>query len=987
MKLESGNNAPPDLVEIRSRLAASQGKQFWRSLEEVAQTPKFQEFLHREFPVDASIWEDGVSRRQFLHIMAASFALAGLSSCRQPEEEIVPYVRQPEGVTPGLPLFYATAMTLGGYALGLLVESHEGRPTKIEGNPRHPASLGATDLFAQASILSLYDPDRSQTVVNAGEISTWTQFFSALTAALAVQAGTHGAGLRILTETVSSPTLAAQLRAVLERFPQAQWHQFEPLSRDNAHDGARLAFGEDVETQYRFDQANVVLSLDADFLTSGPGWVRYAREFVDKRRVRAGQAAMNRLYAIESATTNTGAMADHCLAVAAGEVEDFARVAAQDLGVVTESGARLDPHYEKWIKAVVRDLQKNRGECIVMAGDAQPAVVHALVHAINAALGNAGRTVVYTEPVAAKPVNQHPSLRELVADMNAGKVEVLFILGGNPVYDAPADLRFAEAMNKVKQRFHLGDYADETARLCHWHVARTHYLESWSDARAFDGTVTIMQPLIAPMYSSKSVHEFVAAIMGRPDPTSHDLVREYWKAHGLDDNKDWQRALHDGVVAGTAFAPKTVTLRKFETLRTAGGEGSAALELSFRPDAKIWDGRFANNGWLQELPHPITRLTWDNVACIAPAAAERLGLANGDLVELRWRGRSVQAPVWIAPGQSPRTVSVTLGYGRAVAGRVGSGIGFNAYSLRTSDAPWFGPGLEIKKLGQSYPLASTQEQNSMEGRDLVRVGNLGEFQANPAFAKGEPPPPSLYPGFKYEGHKWGMTIDLTACIGCGACVVACQSENNIPVVGREQVATGRAMHWLRIDRYYRGPLDSPEIFFEPLPCMHCENAPCELVCPVGATVHTDEGLNAMVYNRCVGTRYCSNNCPYKVRRFNFFQYTDVKTPGLKLMRNPQVTVRNRGVMEKCTFCIQRIQNAKITADKENRPVRDGEIATACQAVCPTQAIMFGDINDSNSRVAKLKAQPTNYVLLAELNARPRTSYLARLRNPNPEMEG
>ena len=987
MKPESGTDAPLDLAEIRSRLAASRGKQFWRSLEDVVQTPRFQEFLHREFPVDASIWEDGVSRRQFLHIMAASFALAGLSGCRQPEEEIVPYVRQPEGVVPGMPLFYATAMTLGGYAMGLLVESHEGRPTKIEGNPQHPASLGSTDVFAQASILSLYDPDRSQTVVNVGEISTWSLFFAALTAALAAQANTHGAGLRILTETVGSPTLAAQLRAVLERFPQAKWHQYEPLARDNARDGARLAFDADVETQYRFDQANVVLSLDADFLTTGPGWVRHAREFMDKRRVRAGQTTMNRLYAIESAPSNTGAMADHCLTVAAGEVEDFVRVVAKELGVIAESGARLEPRHEKWVKAVVRDLQKNRGACVVVAGDPQPPVVHALVHAINDALGNIGRTIIFTDPVAANPVNQQQSLRELVADMNAGKVEALVILGGNPVYDAPADLRFAEAMAKVKLRFHLGCYDDETTRLCHWHVPLTHYLESWSDARAFDGTVTIMQPLIAPMYLAKSVHEVMAAILGRPDPTSHDLVRDYWKTHGLDDNKLWQKSLHDGVVAGTAFAAKAVTLRKFDAQRTARAETAASLELSFRSDPKVWDGRFANNGWLQELPHPITRLTWDNVAWIAPVTAEQLGLANGDLVELHWHGRSVQAPVWIAPGQSPRAVSVALGYGRAVAGRVGSGVGFNAYSLRTSDAPWFGPELEIKKLGLSYPLASTQEQNSMEGRDLVRTGSLSEFQANPAFAKGEPEPPSLYPGFKYEGHKWGLTIDLTACIGCGACVVACQSENNIPVVGRREVATGRAMHWLRIDRYYRGALDSPETFFEPMPCMHCENAPCELVCPVGATVHTDEGLNAMVYNRCVGTRYCSNNCPYKVRRFNFFQYTDVKTPGLKLMRNPQVTVRNRGVMEKCTFCIQRIQNAKIAADKENRPVRDGEIATACQAVCPTQAIMFGDINDSNSRVAKLKAQPTNYVLLAELNARPRTSYLARLRNPNPEMEG
>ncbi|MBI5687007.1 MAG: TAT-variant-translocated molybdopterin oxidoreductase [Verrucomicrobia bacterium] len=987
MKSDSHAHEPLDLSAIRAKLAAANGPQYWRSLEEVAQTPAFQEFLHREFPPDASVWEDGVSRRRFLQLMAASFALAGLSGCSQPEEEIVPYVRAPEEVVPGLPMFYATAMTLGGYALGLLVESHEGRPTKIEGNPQHPASLGATDLFAQASVLTLYDPDRSQVVIHAGEISTWSQFFAALTAAMATQTAAKGAGLRILTETITSPTLVSQLRAVLERFPQAKWHAYEPLARDNARAGARLAFGAEVETRYRFDQANVVLSLDADFLTSGPGWVRYARDFIDKRRVAAGRTDMNRLYAVESVPSNTGAMAEHRLCVPASRVEDFARAVAKELGVSVEGDIRLEPGHEKWIKAVVRDLLKNKGTSIVLTGDHQPPVVHALVHAINDALGNVGRTVIHTEPVAAGPGDQLQSLRELVSDMNAGKVELLVILGGNPVYDAPSDLRFADAMAKVKLRAHLGLYNNETARLCHWHVPETHYLESWSDARAFDGTVTIMQPLIAPLYRAKSAHEMMAALLGRPDQTSHDLVRDYWKAHGLADARLWRSALHDGVVPGTALAQKTVTLQKFKTQQTVNAAAGSSLEISFRPDVKLWDGRFANNGWLQELPHPITRVAWGNMAWIAPATAERLGLANGDVVELRLRGRAVQAPVWITPGQSEGAVSVALGYGRTHAGRVGNGAGFNACGLRSSDAPWFAGGLEVRKLGWRQTLATTQEHSSMEGRDLVRVGDLGEFRKNPAFARGGEKPPSLYPGWKYEGHAWGIAVDLTACIGCGACVLACQSENNIPVVGADQVARGREMHWLRIDRYYKGALDSPETVFEPVMCMHCENAPCEIVCPVGATVHSDEGLNAMVYNRCVGTRYCSNNCPYKVRRFNFYQYSDLKTPTAKLMNNPQVTVRNRGVMEKCTYCIQRIEAAKIAAAKENRPVREGEVATACQAACPTQAIVFGDINDPNSRVAKLKALPLNYGLLTELNTVPRTSYLARLRNPNPEMEG
>jgi MoCo/4Fe-4S cofactor protein with predicted Tat translocation signal len=946
------------------------GKEFWRSLEEQANTPAFQEFLHREFPVDASIWEDSVSRRRFLKVMGASFALAGLNACmRNPDEKIVPYVKQPEQIVPGKPLFYATAMTLGGYATGLLVESHEGRPTKIEGNPQHPASLGATDIFAQASILTMYDPDRSQTVVNAGEITTWSAFLGALTAALSNQQ----IALRILTETVTSPTLVAQLREVLKKFPNARWHQYEPLARDNAYEGARLAFGEPVETQYRFDRAEVILSLDADFLNTGPGWVRYARDYADKRRVRAGRTAMNRLYAIESLPTNTGAMADHRWSMPASEVEAVARMLAS--GEVSAT---------PW-NAVWNDLQRHRGASLVIAGDQQPPSVHALAHAINDRLGNVGKTVICTEPVVAEPVGQFQSLRELVADMKAGNVELLIVLGGNPVYDAPGDLQFAAAMNKVKLRVHLGLYNDETAQLCHWHVPESHYLEAWSDARAFDGTVSIVQPLIAPLYDSKSAHELVAALAGKAGVAGHDLVREYWKTHGLADDNAWHAALHDGVVPGTAFPAKPVTLRRFDAPAASKPE-VGTLEISFRADPTLGDGRMANNGWLQELPKPLTRLTWDNAALISAKLATERNLANGDMVELRYRGRAVEAPVWIMPGQPERVVTVHLGYGRTNAGRVGSGAGFSAYGIRPSDTPWFGSGLELRKTGKQYKLASTQHHSSMEGRDLVRVGTLDEFVKNPEFAKGELDQPSMYPGYPYSGYKWGMAIDLTACIGCSACVVACQSENNIPVVGKEQVDFGREMHWIRIDRYFQGETAEPEVYFEPVQCMHCENAPCEVVCPVGATVHTDDGLNAMVYNRCVGTRYCSNNCPYKVRRFNFLQYSDTKTPSRKLQYNPQVTVRNRGVMEKCSYCIQRIEVAKITAEKENRKVTDGEIQTACQQACPAQAIVFGDLNDPDSHVAKLRAEPLTYGLLTELNTRPRTTYLARLRNPNPEME-
>jgi MoCo/4Fe-4S cofactor protein with predicted Tat translocation signal len=966
---------PFNLPAIRERLAAAHGKQYWRSLEEVAQTGGFQEFLHREFPSQASEWDDEVSRRQFLKIMGASLALAGLSACmKMPQEKIVPYVRQPEEIIPGKPLWFATAMTLGGYATGLLVESHEGRPTKIEGNPQHPASLGASDVVAQASILTLYDPDRSQVVSNAGEISTWSEFFAAMSTELTKQQTKQGAGLRILTETVSSPTLAQQIAAVMAKFPQAKWHQYEPLVRDGLLEGARLAFGETVETRYRFDKADVVLALDSDFLFSGPAWVRYAREFADRRRVRAGQSTMNRLYVVESSLTTTGSMADHRRAARASEIERLARIIA----------GQLPGDNDPWLQAVIRDLQAHRGASIVLAGEQQPPVVHALVHEINHALGNVGQTVVYTEPVAAHPVNQVESLRELVNDMNAGAVEVVIIIGGNPVYDAPADFHFADAMSQVKLRARIGLYEDETSQLCHWHIPEAHYLEAWGDARAFDGTVTIQQPLIAPLYAGKSSHEFMAALLGNAGATSHDIVREYWKAHGLSDDNLWHAALHDGVVPGTVLPQKAVKLRGIENGESK--TGATGMEIIFRPDPTIGDGRFSNNGWLQELPKPLTRLTWDNAALVNPATAEILGVVNEDVVEIRHGGQSVRAPIWIVPGQANQTVVVSLGYGRTRAGRVGTDAGFSAYALRLSDALWFGQAVEIRRTGGRYPLSCTQHHQTMEGRDLVRAGTIEEFLKNPLFAHNEVDQPSLYPGYTYDGHKWGMTIDLTACVGCTACVVACQSENNIPVVGKDQVARGREMHWIRIDRYFQGGLDDPEIYFEPVPCMHCEDAPCEVVCPVGATNHTDEGLNAMVYNRCVGTRYCSNNCPYKVRRFNFLQYSDVKTQSLKLMRNPNVTVRNRGVMEKCTYCVQRIQEIKITAEVQDRNIRDGEIVPACAQACPTQAIIFGDMNDPNSRVAKLKSEPHNYGLLVELNARPRTTYLARIRNPNPEIK-
>jgi molybdopterin-containing oxidoreductase family iron-sulfur binding subunit len=1017
--------APPglgprlDLGAIRSTLAESNGTRFWQGLEELARTPQSEQFLHHEFPHDPEKDPVGLDRRDVLKLMGASAALAGLSACTKlPTERIVPYVRPPEEVIPGKPLFYATSMPLGGAAAGLLVESNMGRPTKVEGNPQHPGSLGATDIFSQASVLGLYDPDRAQVVMHEGRISDWAAFVASMSNALNDFKGAQGAGLSLLTETVLSPTLGSQIRALLAQYPNAKWHQYEPCNRDSAREGGRLAFGHYVNTVYRFDQADVIFSLDADFLSNGPGHVRYAREFTERRRVTGPKSDMNRLYVAESALSTTGAMADHRLPVRAGDVEAVAR--AISAAVERSGAAGGDSLPEKvspaWIEAAARDLSAHRGASLVIAGEHQPAIVHSLVHALNLALGNVGKTVLYTDPLEAEPVNETESLAQLVSDIRAGSVRLLLILSGNPVYSAPAELDFANQLLRVPQRVHLGLYNDETAELCHWHIPEAHFLESWSDTRAYDGTVGIVQPLIAPLYDGKSAHEILGVLLGQSGQSAHDVVRAYWRAQhpaketDKDFEKFWEVTLHNGWMQGSAFVAKPPMVHG-----GASGSDSAAaaavvappgkssgLELVFRPDPTTFDGRFANNGWLQELPKPINHLTWDNPAHVSPATAQKLGLSNGDMLKLTSEGRSMQVAAWVAPGHADGAVTVFLGYGRRRAGRVGNGAGFNAYVLRGAGSAWISNDLRLERTGARYDLAATQihhlidreghqvEEESVEAfnRDLVRIANLDEFRKNPNFAKDSSEKSeniSMYPGFPSPGYAWGMSIDLNNCIGCNACVVACQAENNIAVVGKHEVIAGREMHWIRVDTYFRGDMDNPETYSEPMPCMQCENAPCEVVCPVGATVHSPEGLNVMVYNRCVGTRYCSNNCPYKVRRFNFKLYSDWTTASMFGLRNPNVTVRSRGVMEKCTYCVQRINAAKIESEKADRPVRDGEIVTACQAVCPGQAIVFGNVNDPNSRVSKLKAQSRNYALLAELNTRPRTTYLARLTNPNPEM--
>ena len=984
--------APPalDLAAVRARLTTGDGRKYWRSLEAVAETPEFHEWLHREYPRGASEWPEGQSRRDFLKLMAASFALAGFTACtRQPQETIHPYVKQPEQLVQGIGLQYATAMTLGGYATGLLVESHEGRPLKVEGNPDHAMSLGAASVFHQASVLELYDPDRTRTVLRAGEVSSWPEFMADLVSALAEQRPKQGAGLRLLTETVTSPTLRAQIVELLKKYPSAKWHQYEPWSAA----GARLAQVPGVrhmEARHDFSNARGIVALDLVFLFTHPASLAYARQFA---KGRDADGTMSRLYVAEPTPSITGSMADHRLPCAADGIHLVAS-ALLDGDVQSARFAKLPEAYRAWVKAAHRDLDANKGAGLVIAGEGQPLWVHDLAFAINEKFHNNDVTIQY-RGVVTPPEPGAYGLKELVDDLRGGQVDLLVQLGGNAAYTAPADYGFGELMGKVRRNVHFGLAYNETAQRSQWHLPEAHYLESWGDALAFDGTASVAQPLVMPLYEGRTASELLdMLVLEQTARGGYDIVRAHWQQGASpEDNfeKDWRKVIHDGLQP-TEDTPR-VQVRMWPDDAASLPNRFATfdpdrLEIVFKPDYTVWDGRFCNNGWLQETPKPITKLTWDNAALLSPRLAERLGVQNEDVVELSYYDRTVHAPVWITPGQAENSVTLHLGYGRTTAGKVGSGQGVNAYALRTSFAQGHGTGLKIKKVpGVKWELANAQNHHSTEGRDVYRSGTLEEYRKKPSLEpeNTEVPGPddTLYPpDHTYPGYAWGMSIDLNTCISCNACVVACQAENNIPIVGKGEVIKGREMHWIRVDGYYEGEMDNPAMHHEPVPCMHCENAPCEVVCPVAATVHSPEGLNEQVYNRCIGTRYCSNNCPYKVRRFNFVQYPDNTTLTFKMQRNPDVSVRSRGIMEKCTYCVQRINEAKITSQKEDRPVRDGEIKTACQQTCPTEAIVFGDINDPNSRVSKLKKQERNFGMFADLGTRPRTTYLARITNPS-----
>jgi MoCo/4Fe-4S cofactor protein with predicted Tat translocation signal len=985
-------------------------KSYWRSLAQVEDRPEFRAAVEREFPEGASELPEGITRREMVTLLGASLSLAGLAGCRRPVEEIVPYVTAPEEVVPGIPRYYATTMPFGRSAYGLIVESHEGRPTKIEGNASHPSTLGGSSSRVQASVLGLYDPDRSQGVRLKEEPRSWNDFVTAWGELSKAHAADGGASLAVLSESFSSPTLARLVSELRTRFPKLQWATYDAVSDENRLAGLRQATGRDVDLMLRLDRASVILCLDADPLLTDPEMIRHARGFADGRRAGASGGAMNRLYAVEGVYSLTGAMADHRLRLESRQIARFLAALAARLEApgTSKAGAEVAGVDPRWIDALAKDLLANRGKGLIVAGERQPPAVHAAVCALNTHLGNTGTTVSYyeTRDAALPSVS---SLASLVAAMQGGTVQTLVILGGNPVFNAPADLDFASALAKVPHTIALGDAVDETSSRAEWHIPRAHYLESWGDARAVGGTLSVVQPLILPLFGGRTAVELLGLMVVDKDRPGYDIVRESWTPvlGEAEFDRKWNRVLHDGLLAGSEFTEVTPTVKgeAFAELAPAAGSPSD-LEIVFVPSPSLHDGRFANDGWLQELPDPLTKLTWDNPALLSPGTAETLGLANEEMVRVDYAGRSLELPVWILPGMADRVVALTVGYGRQRAGRVASGVGFNTFTVRASKAAGFDSGVTLTRLGRTYPLSATQDHSSMEGRPLVRESTVAELRseaAAPAPTEGAHPEGtpgalgvypehtehfSLWQEHTYnQGHQWGMTIDLNACIGCNACMTACQSENNVPVVGKIQVARQREMHWIRVDRYFAGdPSGSPEVVFQPVPCMHCEDAPCEQVCPVAATVHDSEGLNVMVYNRCIGTRYCSNNCPYKVRRFNFFNLTKDTPDILKLAMNPDVTVRARGVMEKCTYCTQRINRAKIDGRLAGRAFRDGDVKTACQQACPAAAIEFGDLKDPSSRVVKAKADRRNYALLDELNTKPRTTYLTKVRNPNPDLQ-
>ena len=1020
---------------------AADGKVFWTSLEAKADPAAHQKRAEAEF-IDGVSGSDLLSgavlrsdvsgssdadslrlgRRSFMGVAGAAGALLGLEGCiRRPEDKILPFTRQPEYVLPGIALHYATTARSGGDALGLLVTTYEGRPTKVEGNPNHPSSLGATDGYAQASILNLYDPDRSRAPAQrkdgAFTEATFADVDAALGAIATAAAANSGQKLRVLLEPSQSPTFQRVAKALLAKYPAAKLYAYEPISSANRRVGLQAAYGVAADVTFSYRRARVIVALDADFLGAEPGSVRASREFADARRLSSPRDSMSRLYAVEPGFTVTGAAADHRLRLPARDVGSYLKALAAELGSLGVlanieganfdglrggvAGAKLPAGVsETWIKSVAKELAGARGQSLIVVGTRQPVAVHTLAFALNHALGNLGKTLAMV-PALDNIQGPLDGITALAGEIQAGAVDTLLILGGNPALDAPANLKFAELVAKVPTSVHLSEHRNETSHVTGWTVPRAHDFESWGDLRANDGTVSLQQPLIAPLHGGRTDAEVLAHLAGIQFWRAHALVRSTAReAFKSDFETQWKNALHLGIARELAVTPLNTIVFDSDAVAKAAAAitdakaplGPNNLEVNFVPDPALYDGRHANNPWMLELPDPLSCISWDNAAYLSPETAKALGVMNGDLVTVKdAAGSAVEIVTWVLPGQTDNTVTLHLGWGRTVAGRYGNHAGFNVYPLRSATAFGFGDGFTLSGTGRRYHVSQTQETHSMEGRAIAVDTTLAKYRENPEFAEFASPTNSTLPLWKevkYEGHKWGMVIDLNACTGCNSCLVACQAENNISSVGKEQVGRGRDMYWLRLDRYFVGDdVNDPQVAFQPVGCQHCEEAPCENVCPVNATAHSPEGLNDMAYNRCIGTRYCMNNCPYKVRRFNFLDFTGQVPETRRMQYNPNVSVRVRGVMEKCSYCVQRIQEAKIAARRDSRVMRDGDIKVACQTACASGCITFGDLNDANSRVAKQVKLDRQYKLLSELGIQPRTSFLARIRNPNPEMQG
>jgi len=1001
---------------------------YWKSLNELAKNEEYQKFAEREFPEDASEMTDQVSRRSFLRVMGASIALAGFASCRKPVQKILPYSQQPEDVVIGNPNYYATSMPFQDAVTGLIVENNEGRPSKLEGNTDHPSSRGKTNIYHQAGILGMYDPDRSRhprhnnSKVSLDDFSTFA----------AEHFENRQQSILFISEANSSPTYNRLKENVSSEFPNSRWVTYEPFGEDNSIEGTNLAFGQRLRIQNHFDNARLVVSLDDDFMSPSAhkNSVENAQRISASRRVRSTDDSMSRIYSVENSYTNTGSFADHRLRLKSSEIEAFTFALANKLsenvsGLSAFNGASNALVGHEWISKLSDELLQNRGESIVSIGAEYSPAAHAAVAAINTALDNSGNTVTYHQLPFRSDQNEQEAFADAITEMTAGQYDTVVFIGTNPAYTAPADLEFEESLANVDTKIHLSDYFDETSKLCDFHVNRAHFLEAWGDGLSYTGHRSIIQPQILPLFDGMSEVEFIGTILTGEQANGYELVQQTWNEYyPTNFTRRWNSILHDGIDEESGFETETVSLQNgfaADIQPQLNVEITDGIEINIKPDPTLFDGRFANNGWLQELPDPMTKITWDNVALMSPATAITLGISpersfssnDVPLVRINAGESSIEIAAWIQPGHADDSITLYTGYGRQNVGRVADGVGVNTYPLRISNAMFY-QAADVSDTGQKYEIACVQDHHNLEGRDMVRSATLEEYNENPDFATFE-----SFHGFEVPGNKeakeigddrgpvslfneqygpdhqpqWGMAIDLNACFGCGVCTIACQAENNIPVIGKREVGRRRIMHWIRTDRYYEGDPDNPKVYHQPVPCMHCELAPCEEVCPVAATTHSEDGMNQMTYNRCIGTRYCANNCPFKVRRFNFFNYAkEYLTTGddpeiIQMAMNPEVTVRFRGVMEKCSYCVQRVSRAKIDSRIKtgSRKPADGTVQTACQQACPSSAISFGDLTDRESVVSQDKMNERNYVMLEEINVRPRTSYLGKLRNTNNEL--